>query len=189
MGVDVTNTKGQVMNRAMRRAAANKNQGKVLDKRSAWIEIEKTLYGASRGDLEQEDINLLLTKTYATIERLAKADIDDDDFIALNEANVAAFCLGSALYHALTDAGAKAQIAKSQDVFEGAANALASMGERKVRMCKYRATGDELNAIRESLAWYSEMLPIANRGIVLKSLIRADQMITSKLKNNQKGVV
>ena len=106
--------------------------------------------------------------------------LDDEGFIRLIEMNYFAFSLGSRLYQFGTDA-TKDAIRPSQFIFETAAEAMQTIGERKNAKGVYRATGDELKALREAFTWLESLMDVSTQGHVLSALIEAKQGVKAFL--------
>lgn len=104
--------------------------------------------------------------------------LDDDGFIGLIEFNYFAFALGARLFKFGTESTREA-IAPSQQVFEAAAAAMQSIGERKRDKGVYRASGDELKALKEAFAWLESLLSVSSQGHTLSALIEAKKGVQS----------
>lgn len=90
--------------------------------------------------------------------------------------NFFGFTLGARLFEYGTES-TKQAISPSQSVFEKAASALENIGIRKRDKGIFRATGDELNAIRESFDWLDNLIEVSNQGHTLSALIESKKMV------------
>jgi len=68
-----------------------------------------------------------------------------------------------------------------ESIGNATADALMSIGERFQRTGKYRASGDELKAIRESFAWLDSLLAVASQGLTMTALIDAKTLVDHQL--------
>ena len=128
----------------------------------------------------EQDADEMTVSPLMNIERLATGTLNNDGFIDLNEANIAGFCIAGRI-HRHANAASKAIILQAEPIFITAANALAEIGTRKIKRGKYIATGDELQAIRDSMQTYRQVILIAEKGHVMTGLIRAKELVDQKL--------
>lgn len=133
---------------------------------------------------DEEASAMLMTIALAALDALTGTEtsapwLDDEGFIGLIEFNYFAFALGARLFKYGTDS-TKEAIAPSQVVFEKAAEAMQSIGERKGKLGKYGATGDELKALRDAFAWLESLLEVSTQGHTLSSLIEAKKAAQGK---------
>lgn len=174
------------MNRAQRRAAA-RGRSTAVDRKSAldtFMPAKQFSLALAKHDLtmaSEEDADELTLSPLINIERLSTGTLNDEGFIDLNEANVYAFCIGAKIHqHAANDA-TREIIAQAQPIFEEAAEALGEIGHRKMKIGRYVATGDQLNAIRESIRLYREVILVSEKGLIVQALIRAKELVDQKL--------
>lgn len=171
------------MNREQRRA---KNKSvKVLNKSAAWNMIDTRLKMNLAEDTTHIDQAELLNGPLLHLTMLQTGKLTDAGFIDINEANCTAFCLAGELYRN-GDAEAKRQLNQTTIIYTTAADALAEIGTRCVKVGRYGASGSELQAIRACLDMYGQLIAVAPRGLVLRALKQAEKMVTAQLKAAQK---
>ena len=165
--------------KAAKAAARNAKQPKRLmfNQKGASLAFSTMLVKHSMAEQDGEASGLLMGICHAAIAGLTGTEtsapwLDDDGFISLIEMNYFAFALGARLFKYGTDA-TKEAIIPSQAVFEKAAEAMQSIGERKGSKGVYRATGDELKALREAFEWLEALLECSTQGHTLSALIEA----------------
>lgn len=168
------------MNRQQRRNA-KKNGHKVIPRSVAHSIFRLTMAKADTTIATEHDADELTITPLVQIDRLASGKLDDSGFVDLNEANIAGFCLGKRIHEFSANQETKDIITHAQPFFEAAADALASIGERKAKIGRYTAKGDELEAIRESLRIYREAILVSEKGHIMHALIQAKEMVESKL--------
>lgn len=171
------------MNRAQRRAASKHQTGKqtlgVLNLPAKMFSL--TLAKHDMTLASQEDADELTMSPLVNIERLSTGTLDDEGFIDLNEANVAAFCLGKRIFEFSANQETKDIIAQAQPYFEAAADSLGEIGKRKASIGRYVAKGDELESIRESLNLYRQAILVSEKGHIINAIIRAKELVNDKL--------
>lgn len=167
------------MNRAQRRQKQSSRH--VFNKYGATKAINTLLVKFSTAAQDDGAYQDLMARAYAALEALtgtatSEPWLTEDLFIDLNESNVFGFELAALLYKNGT-ANTKAIIAPLQKTFEGAADALAAIGERYQRVGKYRANGDELQTIRASFNTLDNLVQVSTQGITLSALIKAKTLV------------
>lgn len=166
-----------------RRAKQKPNM--VLNTPAAALAINTLLIKCSHDDQHDDARTALMTPAYAALDALTGTAttspwLDYEGFIRLNEMNCFGFTLGARLFEYGTES-TKEVIAPSQAAFEAAADALVNIGNRKKEKEVFRATGDELNAIRNAFEWLDQMLMVSNQGHTLTALIEAKRMVEKAL--------
>ena len=143
--------------------------------------FELTLAKCDTTPASVADADELTLSPLVNVDRLSTGSLNDEGFIDLNEANVAGFCIAALVYQFAANQASKEMIAQAQPHFEQAADALAEIGARKIQRGNYIATGPELTAIRESLRLYREVILVSDKGLIVKGLIRAKELVAGKL--------
>lgn len=182
------------MNRAQRRATARnsgKNRLASIDARALSGAVASFNLPAKQFQLtmakcdatlaNEDDADELTISPFSNVDRLSTGTLNDDGFINLNEANVAAFCIAARIHQLAANQETKDLIGQAQPYFEAAADALASIGHRKLERGRYVCKGEELNAIRESIRLYREVIMVSEKGLIMKALIDAKKMVDDKL--------
>lgn len=163
--------------------STKKKRNKVPVSRAYGFQLIKLkLAMANRDPVPQDQHERLIIRPMATLARLKLYDIDEQDFVELNEANCAAFCLAGILYNSTKDEEARRQLGGLQPIFHEAALALHSLGDRYNVTKVYRAKGDELAALEASFGALDQIIPLATKGLVLQALVQAEDMVTQKLR-------
>lgn len=162
---------------------AKQPQRMVFNKYGADLAISTVLVKHSIAEQDDEAAATLMGICHAAIAGLTGTEtsapwLDDEGFIGLIEFNYFAFALGARLFKFGTDSTREA-IAPSQAVFESAAEAMQSIGERKRDKGVYRASGDELKALKEAFAWLESLLSVSSQGHTLTALIDAKKGVQS----------
>jgi uncharacterized SAM-binding protein YcdF (DUF218 family) len=129
----------------------------------------------------EQDAAVLITELYLTLDKLLAGGLDATGFVALNEGNCAAFCLGAELFKHSANPETAELIAQTQPIFEAAAEALADIGERFIRRGHYGATGTEAQAIRASIAQYDALIRVADRSHITRAILAAEKMVNETL--------
>lgn len=174
---------GGFMNRAQRRA--KEKAGKVFNKAAGVMAFNTRIALNMVDDTTDVDQAELLNGPLLHLTMMQTGRLTDSGFIDINEANAAAFCLAGELYRN-GDTETRRQLNETTVIYTTAADALAAIGTRCMRTNRYVATGDELQAVRASLDMYSQLIAVAPRGLVLRALRQAQQMVTDQLKAAQK---
>ena len=174
----------KIGNRADRRN--KKKPSQVLDKSAAWLAINTMIVKASDAPQDETAYADLMNRAYAALTALTGTDtaepwLDSHGFLDLNENNAFAFCLAKRIYNSAANEATRELVKPVETVGNATADALMSIGERFQRIGKYRATGDELKAIRECLSWLDSLLQVANQGLTLTALIDAKKLVDSRL--------
>lgn len=172
------------MNRAQRRSGKMAKPAKAQPYMGSSMPMNYfnlTLAKADQTLAGEEDADELTLSPLVNIERLSIGTLNDEGFIDLNEANVAGFCLGKRIFEFSANQGTKDIIAQAQPYFEAAADALGEIGHRKMKLGRYVAKGDELEAIRESLNLYRQAILVSEKGHIMHALIRAKELVNDKL--------
>ena len=168
------------MNREQRRNA-KKNKQQIMPRSIAHSIFSLTMAKADTTLANESDADELTITPLLQIDRLASGKLDDSGFVDLNEANIAGFCLGKRIHEFSANQETKDIITQAQPFFEAAADALGDIGERKAKIGRYTAKGDELEAIRESLRIYREAILVSEKGHILHALMHAKEMVDDKL--------
>lgn len=167
------------MNRAQRRQ--KQKPVRVINKAAAWQNIEGRIRLSETNPLTEQQINDILVPAYQWLTNLQFGCMNVDQYVSMIEVNCAAFSLAARIYGAATSDEAKQQIKRSEKAFNDAAEALNNVGGRFGATGKFGATGDELNAVRESVDWYRELLPFATTGLAEQAVNRAREMVNDEL--------
>jgi hypothetical protein len=171
------------MNREQRRAKAKKLN--VINKVAAWNAIETRIQMNRADDTTHIDQAELLNGPLLHLTMMQTGKLTDAGFVDINEAVCAAFCLAGELYRN-GDTEAKQQLNQTTIIYTTAADSLAEIGTRCVKVGRYGASGGELQAIRACLDMYVQLIAVAPRGLVMRALKQAEKMVTDQLKAAQK---
>jgi hypothetical protein len=128
----------------------------------------------------------IMNRFYAALTALTGTEtsepwLNSHGFVDLNECNAFAFMLAKRIYATAANEETKAAVKPVEAIGNATADALMAIGERFNKIGRYRATGDELKAIRESFAWMDSLMGVASQGLTLTALIDAKSLIDSRL--------
>lgn len=117
------------------------------------------------------------------LDKLRAGKCTQDDYITINEYNVMLWTLGRqvAINRASEETGEVALLAK--DASEKVAECLLAIGNRSIERGRFVATGDELNAIRESFDLADQFIKSIPKGLVLQAMMEAEGMVTKQLRS------
>lgn len=158
------------MNRAQRRSAGNHILNLLDRKRVDYL-------------TEQDVVNLLLP-VRMNIRLLMQGRMSDQQFVDLNEANIACWCIGQQLARYRGNAQETGEIAlRVKELTENLAETLAAIGTRKHggKTRGYVAKAEELDQLDEMANWYEQLLPNVPRGALNEALAGARQMVNEEL--------
>jgi hypothetical protein len=171
------------MNRQQRRA--KKKNSMVLNKSAAWLAMNTLPIKKSFADQDAQAHIELIAPAYAALDVLTGTAtcepwLDDEGFVRMIELNTFGFTLAARLHEYGTES-TKATVAPLQPVFEHAADCLTYIGNRKLEIGRFRATGDELKAIRASFDLLDQLIAVSDQGHTLTALIDAKRLVEKAL--------
>ena len=176
------------MNRAERRKKKPKQVNRDAMTLLGWQAIQTMIVKHSDAEQDTDAHSALITPAYAALDALtgtttAKPWLDSSGFVYLNEMNAFAFMLAKRIYESARNDETKEAVRPVEAIGNATADALMAIGERFNKIGKYRATGDELKAIRECFAWLDSLLAVATQGITMSALIDAKRLVDKKLQS------
>lgn len=144
--------------------------------------IEIALKSNTTENSESVDADMILAPMYAAVMKLKGGFMDQESYVQLCELNTFGYNLACLLLkgcdHELSDI-----IATATYTYGQAADAIANIASRKLRIGRYAAGGDEIKVIQEGIGWSEQLLGLANRGMVMRALISASHSIRRCFKN------
>lgn len=136
----------------------------------------------SHADQEPSIHESIALEAYQCIERLAKGLFDLNDFITVNRLNSLAYELAMQIKPTLDESSQQA-IMQHIHTMHTCADHLVEIGERYAKSGKWGATGDQLNAIRDSVSLLDSMLAAATVGQTVQAIKRADSLVNNLLRS------
>lgn len=156
-----------------------------------------TIMAASREDVQQEDLDLLITPALAQLVSIEDfGTITAEGFVLLNEANCLVYALAKLLFEgSRCDHVVKVKLhglcQEAVDKAEAAASVLADMAERFKQSQDQEkgiaATVEDLSVIKAAVHMMPTLSSLANRGAFFKAMKDAQHMIDLALEVPKDG--
>lgn len=143
--------------------------------------IDNVLYSASVDMLTDAQIDALTDSLTVNMTALQLGALKATGFVEINTINSVSFHMAR-LIHESGDDETKAAIDPAGEAFIAAADAMTRIGNRRNSIGRFAASGDDMAALRELLAWYRSLLKVATIGIVTRANLAAAKDVNAVLR-------
>lgn len=148
-----------------------------------------TLEAANNKPLSDTEIDRILMPVLGAMDALQFGELTSDGFIDLNEANCIAWNMGRVVLQDGGQTPGNVEVAMAlKNASEKAATALEHVGTRFVEKDRFIATGDELQDVRDSIAWYRRLLEVLDSGQVIRAMKDGAQMVSEAINNGGRRI-
>lgn len=151
-----------------------------------------TIMSSSREDVQQEDLDLLVTPALAQLVAIEDfGTITVEGFVLLNESNCLVYSLARLLWQgARGDDSVKAELNRicqeAVDKAEASAEVLAEIGEGFKVAKELRATTEQMAVMKAAIHAMETLSPLANRGTFFRAMKEAERMVDSAVRGPSK---
>lgn len=157
---------------------------KPFDKRAAWNKMRLVLASNCTEETDASQHSSIMIPVFLAIDALEHGTLDDEKFVHLVEMNAAAVCLCAIIAENGTKQVQDAMKAHEATIV-AAGDALAAVGERRAKLGRFGATGNQLRAIRDAANIMSDISKDVPRGMVLRALKQAQDMTEEFFRTHQ----
>lgn len=148
---------------------------------AGWARIARAMQTRSVRRPDIDDQLAAIAPAYAALEKWMAGELDNNEYIALNEYNCFGFSLGALVWKRAANPETAELVRQSEPVYVRCSTLLGQMGDRFVERGRYTGTAEEFDAYRQALHWTTELMKVCEVGDIVTALLNAKDMVEKEL--------